>query len=843
MPSMADCLQTALAAGEVDRSLAEAKLAELEELTARYAREMPQEAAEAAAAADLREATRRAARSRRRAVIAELQTRRRIDAALARAPHPDVAIRNMVEASEGSGYRGESLKSVSAAMQRRVNGNLAAFLKAAGLNVLGRTRSRALVTDVIRTLHGDDTGNPAAAAFADAVRREQERLRGLFNAHGGDIGHLENYGVRHTHDARRIREAGLEAWRDAIAPRLDWSRIEDHDSGKVVTKILGDTHQEAAKKRILRGIFEGIVTDGWNRREPSMTEAGRGLANRRAEARVLHFASGSDWLAYNRDFGRGDPFDSIVGGLHVMARDVAQLRVLGPNPRGALVYAEQVATKSAMTAGRLDLAERVARQGKRARTMLRHFTGAANATDHQFWADFFGAVRSWNVASKLGSAVLTALGDQVTMRDAARAAGLRPNALTLRTFKLILSSSDRTLLANGGYVMDTLASVGAASARLDGDLYGPELARRVSDVTMRSTGLSFWTDVNRLAFQAEMMGDLGSQAGRPWGQLKGETRDFLAARGFEIGDWDILRRPEHLWRPREGTAFINPHHLAEHSELPQAEAEGLATRLQAAIEEAMDRAVPVANLEVKATVLGDTDPGSFGGIALRSVLQFKSYPVTLTLNVIRSLMAVQGPTRADRNLRRLNRFARLAAGLTLVGALSMQLKELAKGRDPRPMFDENGLPDPKFWFAAAMQGGSFGIYGDFLFSETSRTQGGVIETAAGPTAGLVADVLRNTSGILATEAQGDDANIGRGVAQFVRQNTPIASSAWYARAAWDHAVADNLLRLLDPEADAYMRRQERRRERHFGTESYWGRGEVTPERAPDLSNAIGGLAQ
>ena len=60
----------------------------------------------------------------------------------------------------------------------------------------------------------------------------------------------------------------------------------------------------------------------------------------------------------------------MVNGLHGLARDVALMRVLGPNPRAGLTYAEQVATKRAAELGDAKLMDRVGRQSKLAKAML-----------------------------------------------------------------------------------------------------------------------------------------------------------------------------------------------------------------------------------------------------------------------------------------------------------------------------------------------------------------------------------------------------------------------------------------------------------------------------------------
>ena len=74
-------------------------------------------------------------------------------------------------------------------------------------------RSRAKLMDIVRELHGQASGSVEARRMADAVRGAQTRARTLFNAHGGDIGDLADFGLPHAHDTAKVRAAGWPAWR------------------------------------------------------------------------------------------------------------------------------------------------------------------------------------------------------------------------------------------------------------------------------------------------------------------------------------------------------------------------------------------------------------------------------------------------------------------------------------------------------------------------------------------------------------------------------------------------------------------------------------------------------
>lgn len=826
MANIHDCLDRAAAAGEVEASRAQYAQQLHGQLVERYASVMPRHQAEARATADLKEAVRKSRRARFHTVVNQLQAMRRMRALVDQAPDPAAAIRNLVERSEGSGFKGENVRSLRDGMIRWINFRLQELLSDHSRNLAGQVRNRAQFENVVRELHGQATGDARAAEVAGAVERVREDLRSMFNAHGGNIGGLADYGLPHTHDARRMRAMGRDAWISEIEGRLDWSRIEDFSTGKPFSAA-PSAAGAGRRRQFLSDIYDGIVTNGWNRREPTMATGGRALANQRADHRVLHFKTADDWIAYNSAFGLSDPFSALMAGLHSYARDIALMRVLGPNPRLGLEYAIQVAEKRVATAGDAKGAVRVRSQGARVRAMLSHLDGRAGAPENEAWASFFGSVRQVLTSIQLGSATLSAVTDLQTMRMAAAHVGMNPNSVTARQAQLVASAATRETAARMGFVADTLADAGATSARFLGEGLASEITERMSAFTLRASGLSFWTDMNRVAFQMEFAGFLADNAGRDFASIDAPLRQLFEARGITATDWEALRGT--LYSAPNGSTFLTPFHWLEaQSAMPRREAEGLAMRLQMMIEEQLEYAVPTASLEGQALFRGNTQPGSLPGELLASGFMYKSFALSLTLGQIRRFNAI--PT----GLGRAAYAAKMSAGMLLLGATAVQLKEMAKGRDPRPM--DSG----SFWAAALFQGGGLGIFGDFFTSQTSRVGGGFAQTLAGPVVGLAEDVADLTIAPAMRALQGDNVNLGREASNFIRYNTPVASSLWYERLAFDRLVADQLQLMLDADAEKSWRRQERQRAKDYRNTTWWDRGAVAPSRGPDLSNAFGG---
>ncbi|MBU2867010.1 hypothetical protein [Pacificibacter marinus] len=839
MTNMADCISSAVKAGQLDPARASQARLNFQQLAARYENIMPRAQAHAAAAADLKEATEAAARRRFHAVTNQLQAMRRLRDAVETADNPAAVLRNLIEYSEGSGYKGESVRSIKEAYENQIRATISETLNETGLNVAGASRNKARLENLIRELHGEATGDVRAVELSNAVQKAQDDMRRAFNAHGGDIGKIDGYGVMHTHDIAQLRKSTFNAWRDDIEGKLAWDKIDDAATGKPFAAA-GQVPSRAKSEKFLKDVYEGITTRDWDDKDPSMSVGGRALYNQRAEKRVLHFKSGSDWLAYNKSFGATDPFSAMINGLSGLASDVALMRVLGPNPRAGLEYATQVAKKRVATVAgtaktpdalkaAAKLETRVNHEAARAKAMLSHVTGDANVPEHAAFASFMSGTRSVLTSIQLGSAVVSSFSDLATMRMASKIIGLNPNNAISKSVQLMASHATRQTAARMGYVANTLADAGGGSSRYFGELFGAGIPERLAGFTLRASGLSFITDMRRIAFKMEFSGFMADNADRAFDRIDDSLRQILQQRGISSSDWDALRDPAARFVDQaSGADFITPSYWLEaQTGLSRAEAEGLSMRLDAIMSEHMEYAIPSASIEGRAFIQGASVPGTLGGELLRSGSMYKSFAYSLTLGQVRRWKSLDGP------MSKFQYAVEMSASLLLMGAISLQLKEIIKGNDPRPM---NEL---KFWGAALMQGGGLGIFGDFFASETNRMGGGFAQTLAGPVIGFGSDIAGPILSNAARFANGDDLLIGRDVANFVRRDTPFFSSHWASRAAYDRMVADTLQRWLDPDAEAIWRRQERQRERDYGATAWWGKGDVLPSRAPDLSNVTG----
>ncbi len=377
-----------------------------------------------------------------------------------------------------------------------------------------------------------------------------------------------------------------------------------------------------------------------------------------------------------------------------------------------------------------------------------------------------------------------------------------------------------------GLVAENWSQLASSQARYVGEVAGPEMMRRLSDSVLRVSGLSPWTQAGKWSFGMEFMGTLAERSGQSFDELPSALRNTLSRYGISAGRWDVLRTTPQY--EHNGARFLRPSDIESRTDLDAATSRELSTRLLEMITEETNFAVPSTSLRSKSHLLRNTQPGSFPGELLRSSIMFKQFPVTIAMTHLNRIANQQGAFRKGMYA------ADLAITTTMMGALALQMKEISKGRDPRPMFGDNATA---FWGAAQMQGGGLGIFGDFLFGGLNRFGRGLPETLAGPVVQFGNDVRKITFGNMAQLAEGDDPRAGADAVDFARSYTP-GGGIWYLRAAYERQVLDRLEELADPKAHRSRLRLRRRFQRDFAQDYWWKPGQRAPERAPDFQGAL-----
>lgn len=826
--SFSDCLNRAVDDGLADKTRADNATSLWKEMADRYeAQGRPRDVAEALAAEDVKRALKKEAGDKRHTYLAQLNVMRRLEQEVAQAKDLGTLATNKVEHMAAGANPTTSLIGQSNGLRRMFHHRLSSLLQKHSRDLKGNVKDPAGLANVNRELHGESTGDANAQAIAKAVQETFRDMRRMFNEAGGVIGELSDWGLPHVHNRLAISKTGFEKWTQQIEGRIAWHRIEDHRTGKAFADE-GQMPPLEVRQQFLREIYDNIVFGRDSQEAIHGKVQGKSLVTRNAEARVLHFKSADDWNAYNKDFGTGNVYSSIVAHTHRMADEIVLLREYGPSPALGLDYQRQLAAMKAREMGDEGLLDEIEANFDRAARMIRIHSGGVQPKSlrQQQVARFFSSTRHVMTAAMLDRAIVASLSDANSMRMAAKSIGMNPANPFSRHMKLLTDSMSREEALRAGWIADTLADAGLVLARWQSEVPPADVAERMSSFVMRAQGLSHWTDSGRNAFQMEMSGLFAANAGRRLDEIEEPLRSLLKAKNITDDDWKAFTDPESMFVAGNGATFASPIYWRETTKMDPAKADDLFLKMQALVEEQTEFAVPTQSLWARSHVEGDAIPGTIDYEVRKSMLMVKSFAMTFTVNQISRMAAMN--SWQQRALYGLD----LAAGATMLGATSLIIADLINGRDPSDM------TEPKFWGKAMLKGGGFGVIGDIIAAGESSWGGGFGSFVGGPAWQLLDQTWALSVGNAVELMGGEETKAGREFVKYLDRWTP-GTDLPYAGIAIDRLLWNNLQKLLDPEADKAFAMAAKKNIKDYGSAGWFIPGENMPRRAPDPMAALG----
>lgn len=687
--------------------------------------------------------------------------------------------------------------------------------------------------DLTRELHGEDSGNAAAKQGAAEFRRVAEKLRLRFNRTGGDIGQLEDWAKPQHHSQAKVAKAGVEQWLSDVFGRLNRSKYINED---------GTRMDDVQVNAFLRHAWETIATGGALKVDPGQARIGSMRANRGNASRQIHFKDAQSYMDYQSKYGDRSLYQVLLGHIESVSKDIALVETMGPNPDQTFRYLADTAFQKLVKADPTKLGKVRARYDP--------VTGSGSVADRynivsgktdpiasELLATSFDTLRSWLIAARLGSSVITSFSDEATLHLTAKLNNL-PEMRLLANELATLDPTNRMeerMAQRAGLSLNTLK---ASLNRFGQGELGAGFSHRLANTVLRVSFLNAWTEGRKRTFGVTMMGAIGGvvkdhaaladidKADHRLLLSKGITdTDFQVWKKAQLEDWgggnNTMLTPESIYRipDAELVSLGDPERLKSDA----------ATRVLGAILEETDVAVtePGVNERAQMAAVG-AKRGTWKGEIMRSFFLFKSFPMAMIERQIKR--GINLPTHGGKAAY----LVTLLGATTVLGAASLQVDQVLQGKDPRNLdtFEKGGV---KNWIAALLKGGSLGIYGDFLFSDATQHGSSPFATIAGPVAGEAEELLNLTQGNLARYLAGKRTHVGANLVHFVKGVTP-AASLWYAKAALDHLIFHQLQEYFSP---GYLASMRARAQRDYGQQFWWQPGQAISDRAPDLGTMTG----
>lgn len=254
----------------------------------------------------------------------------------------------------------------------------------------------------------------------------------------------------------------------------------------------------------------------------------------------------------------------------------------------------------------------------------------------------------------------------------------------------------------------------------------------------------------------------------------------------------------------------------------------VATQFQAHLLDEQGMAVVEAGLRERTWMSAGQKKGTAMGEILKGMLQFKSFPAAFLMRHGSRTMAQDGVKgKAAYGVS-------LFAMTTILGALAVQLKELANGNDPSTMWDSD---DPQkamnFWTRSAVQGGGLSILGDILVAGTDTSGRSASDFMVGPLGSDAKAVLGLTVGNLTQYYDDKDTNASNEAFRLLKNKIP-AQNLWYTKAATNRMIFDEMQDMIAP---GYREKLLRKAEREQDRTRFWG-DDLGDIQAPDLDRVV-----
>ena len=704
---------------------------------------------------------------------------------------------------------GRSVSSLNSGYDIAWMGGLTADLKKQGLEAKFTTMSGDFERDVTRYLWDLNKKNPEgltdipadAKAIAELMYKYRRQIVKRENEAGAYIMQKDGRAVGTVHDAYRIKKSGFDNWKKEIENKIDYDEMGISLSRR--PKFL-----EILYKTTTTGIRKASPEDrgsGFARSDISKAFKGpSNLAKRESAASLIVWNNADDWYDYNKMFGRPSVREAFIGDMQAATRATAVMDIFGTNPQAMHDRViKRLEEKYENNPEKLKGIQRDGVYAVKFDAALAEVTGDINRGSETPFAVAMNWYRTVQTVAKLGGVTIAALGDTAFIAAARIYQGRSLMDAWGDGFSAFFKGMEK------GQIRDIADRAGIGLEGQMGELMGqmrlgdsaPGQASRLMSSFFKLNLLTGWTDANKRGVGLMISNDFGREAKKTFDKLPEDQRRILSIYGIDKKGWDVVRKAAKMADNKK--MYLIPGEIKD-----QAMRENFFSLLTSEI----DNAVITAGARERTIVKRGYRPGTSMGEALRLVGQFKTFGVTaLTKTYGRHLYGYgakgwreQLQRGAGANMGMINTIA----GTTVMGYFIMQLKELAKGREPRPH-------DTGTLFAAMLQGGGAALYGDFLFAQHNRFGGGLMETAAGPGFTEFFDLLNlgvNLRDVILT-GEGD---ARADAIRLFKSNMPL-QNLFYTKQVTDYLIWYQFQEMLNP---GYLQRMERRTEKQNDT-SFW----------------------
>ena len=700
------------------------------------------------------------------------------------------------------------------------------------------------VKTLVKEIFGKKSGDPEIATLAQSVTDVLEQLRLHYNRYGGNIAKLANYGLPQSHSHYKVIQAGKDEWIKYVLPMTDRSKYR-HENGSLMS--------ETEVATVLKAVYDTIASEGHNKQSvqnravasESDLPVGMNMQNLHQHTREVHFKDADDWVTYQEAFGEVNFHDLLSNHVRRMSSEIALMQSFGSNPEKLVKNLGHDLLNTMMQDPKYVADHRNIQ--KQARLVDRHYdelAGQALPIDSNL-AQVGGIARSFTVATKMGSATITALSDFATMKLASEMNGIAFTKVMGNEWKQLFNQENRDFAISIGLGVREMTNslvrfgdvnIATASTKL---AQANTNTRKIANAVIKATGLNHLTASNKRAFGVSLMHHISNlNTKKSWVDLGDKDKRMLEGGGIREDDWTLLQQIDRTVAPSgeklvtnkdifnaPDDLFLQHHQFKEDGHTAQEIADQAFKLKEQFANKYMNHIYTETNASVLEVGARETafmglgrEKGTVTNELTRFFWQFKQFGLAVIFRQWTRAMAQESPQAKFVYL------AKLFAYTTVMGGIVAQVQNLTQGKD----FDDPFTTD--FFLKSAMKGGSASFLADAVSATADPTERSVKDFIIPAAFKDIMSVGTMVSGAGTAYLDERDSSYSAEAVNTIKNNTPF-QNVWYTRLVFDRIVIATMQDLVDP---TYREKKQRRQESKHQT-SYWWDLDNEDMRIPDFN--------
>ena len=664
--------------------------------------------------------------------------------------------------------------------------------------------------EIMREMLGEPTGIKNAKDIAKVLKESQNSWRLRLNDLGANIGELDDWITRTTHNTEKMAVASKSS-RLIDDNRLAW--VEYIQTRLNLKRTFADVNDPVEISKILSSIYDSLMTGDHLKHGGTNSIYGtKNVTNRLNSSRVLHFKDLQARQEYNIKFGEPSLQTSVFNVLTSSAKNIVMMQELGTNPQDTFNKILALLKKKYKSSD-----YKIVRDlnFENFRGAFAQIDGSANIAGSQTLAKIGEVIRSTGDMARLGGTLITSFADLAPYMGTTNFQGRGLLTGLFEAINGLLGGNNKAAMEALEVVSNSVIASNRGNVFNDGaDSFGG--LNNLRNKFFKWNGLNGWVASLKSSMALGVSKFYGSLSETKFFNLEKRERNFLTLYGIDEGKWNMLRSIKTL-------AVDNKRYLTAEAakDIPDSVVNSYVGRKLSARElrnfkndleltwrnvlnDQGTHGTPEPDSQIRSITKMGTVKGTYMGELNSFIMQYKNFSVSLYKKILRREMDSYGPDES-----KLIGATMIASALmlgTIFGYIVLSIKDMLSGRSPR---------DPKklsVIMQSFVQGGGGGIYGDFLMSEVQNQYGnGVFETALGPTA---SDIKKFIDMV---KTMNEPKKAGKKFLQLAEGHTPFIN-LYYTKAAYDYLIGYQIKEYLDP---GFFQRMKDRNEKNRGQTYYF----------------------